>query len=113
MQSTIDQIESLMTKAGDLADTKVELMKLKVAGKVSETVAAVISKITIVVLMGLALIVCSMGVAFWIGSEMKNIYYGFFIVGGFYVLVGILILIFRKTLIKRPLSNIIIDRLIK
>lgn len=111
--STIDQIEALMSKAGDLAETKAELWKLKTVNKVSETVASVISKIAIVVLIGLALIIFSLGGAFWIGAAMGNIYYGFFIVGGFYVLIGILVHVFRRTLIKKPIANIIIDRIIK
>jgi hypothetical protein len=111
--STIEQIEALMSKAGDLAETKAELWKLKTVNKVSETVASIISKIAIVVLIALALIIFSLGAAYWIGYMLKNIYYGFFIVGGFYVLLGILIHVFRKQLIKRPIANIIIDRLIK
>lgn len=111
MQSTIEHIESLITKAGDLAETKVELFKLKMANRVSEAVSSVISKIAMVAIMGLALVIFSIGVAYWIGSEMGNTYYGFFIVGGFYILIGILVLVFRKTLIKRPISTIIIDRI--
>lgn len=111
--STLDQIESLFTKAGDLAETKAELWKLKTVNKVSETVASIISKIAIVALLALAVIIISLGLAYWIGYMLKNVYYGFFIVGGFYVLLGILIHVFRRQIIKRPISNIIIDRLIK
>jgi hypothetical protein len=111
--STIDQIEALMSKAGDLAETKAELWKLKMVNKVSETVASVISKIAIVALIGLALVVLSLGAAYWIGYMMGSLYYGFFIVGGAYILLGILVHVFRKQLIKKPISDIIIDRLIK
>lgn len=113
MQSTVEQIELLMSKSADLVETKVELFKLKMADKVSEAVSSVISKIAIVLLIGLALIIFSLGAAFWIGAELNNLYYGFFIVGGFYILAGILIHVFRKTLIKKPISTIIIDRIIK
>ncbi len=113
MTSTIEQIEHLVSKAGDLAETKAELWKLKTVNKVSESVASIISKITIVVLIGLALIIFSLGAAFWLGAVMNNLYYGFFIVGGFYLLLGILVHVFRRELIKKPISNIIIDRIIK
>lgn len=111
--STIDHIEALVSKASDLAETKAELWKLKTVNKVSETVASVISKIAIVVLIGLAVIILSLGAAYWIGYMMGNVYYGFFIMGGFYILLGILIHVFRRQLIKKPISDIIIDRLIK
>ena len=113
MQSTFEHIESIVSRAGDLAETKVELWKLKAAGKISETVSSLISKIAIVILMGVALIILSLGAAYWIGVELQNIYYGFFIVGGFYAFAGLLVYLFRKTLIKKPLSNLIVDKIIK
>ena len=111
--STVEQVESLISKAGDLAETRIELFKLKMVDRFSQAVSSVLSKIVTVVLISLALIICSLGAAFWIGSEMKNLYYGFFIVGGFYVLLGIIVYIFRHALIKKPISTIIIDRIIK
>ena len=113
MQSTIDHIENLISKAGDVAETKVELWKLRAAGKISETVSSLISVIAIVTLTVTALTIVSIGIAFWIGSEMGKTSYGFFIVGGFYALVGLLVFLFRRQWIKKPLSNLIIDKIIK
>jgi hypothetical protein len=113
MQSTIKHIEDFVSKAGDLAETKVELWKLKAAGKISETVSSLISVIAIVILTGTAITILSFGIAFWIGSEMGNVSYGFFIVGGLYALAGLLLYVFRRKWIKTPLSNLIIDKIIK
>lgn len=112
MESTVEQIESVISKATSFAETKAELWKLKAAGKVSETVSSLISKIAIVILAGLALIILSLGVAYWIGTRLNNLYYGFFIVGGFYALAGLFVYAFRKTLIKKPLSNLIIEKIV-
>lgn len=113
MQSTIEHIENLVSKAGDVAETKVELWKLRAAGKISETVSSLISVIAIVIITVAAITILSIGVAFWIGSEMGKTSYGFFIVGGFYALVGLLVHLFRRSWIKNPLSNLIIDKIIK
>ncbi len=113
MQSTIDHIENLISKAGDVAETKVELWKLRAAGKISETVSSLISVIAIVVLTVAAITIISIGIAFWIGSEMGKTSYGFFIVGGFYAIVGLLVFLFRRQWIKKPLSDLIIDKIIK
>ncbi|MDZ4792988.1 MAG: hypothetical protein SGI83_01795 [Bacteroidota bacterium] len=113
MQSMIEHIENLITKAGDIAETKTELFKLRASGKIAETISSLISKIAIVMLVVAAITILSIGIAFWIGSEMGNMSYGFFIVAGFYALVGLLVHIFRKTWIKAPLSNLIIDKLVK
>lgn len=113
MQSTIKHIEDFVSKAGDLAETKVELWKLKAAGKISETVSSLISVIAIVIFTGAAITILSFGIAFWIGSEMGKVSYGFFIVGGFYALAGLLLYVFRRKWIKTPLNNLIIDKIIK
>jgi hypothetical protein len=113
MQSTIDHIENLVSKAGEVAETKAELWKLRAAGKISETVSSLISVIAIVTLVVAALTILSIGAAFWIGSEFGKISYGFFIVGSFYALVGLLVYLFRSKWIKLPLSNLIIDKIVK
>jgi hypothetical protein len=113
MQSTIKHIEDFVSKAGDVAETKVELWKLRAAGKISETVSSLISVVAIAIITCAAITIISFGIAFWIGSEMGNISYGFFWVGGFYGLVGLLAFAFRKQWIKSPVSNLIIDKIIK
>ena len=113
MQSTGEHIESLISKATELAETKVELWKLKMVGKISETVSSLLSKIAIIILAGIALLILSLGAAFWIGEEMDNLYYGFFIVGGFYALAGLLVYIFRKSWIKKPVNDLIIEKIVK
>lgn len=113
MQSTLNHIENLISKAGDLAETKVEVWKLRAAGKISATVSSLISLMAIVVLVVTAITIASIGIAFWIGQEMGRTSYGFFIVGGFYAFVGLLFYLFRKTWIKKYVSDLVIDKLIK
>jgi Putative Actinobacterial Holin-X, holin superfamily III len=113
MQSTIKHIQDFVSTAGDLAETKIELWKLRAAGKISETVSSLISVIAIAILICVATIIVSLGVAFWIGSEMGNISYGFFIVGGFYAFAGLLLYLFRKHWIKKPVNNLIINKIIE
>jgi Putative Actinobacterial Holin-X, holin superfamily III len=113
MQSTIRHIEDFVSKAGDLAETKVELWKLRAAGKISETVSSLISVFAIAALCCVAMTIISIGIAFWIGSEMGKVSYGFFIVGGFYAFAGLLVYLFRKKWIKNPVSNLIINKITK
>ena len=113
MDSTIEHIENIILKAGDMAETKVELWKLKAAGKISETVSSIISIMAISILIIAAITIFSIGLAFWIGIELGNSSYGFFIVGGFYALAGLFIFLFRNRWIKNPLSNLIVDKIVK
>jgi len=112
MQSTIRHIEDFVSKAGDLAETKAELWKLRTVAKVSATISSLFSVIAIAVLTCVAMIIISFGIAYWIGSEIGNVSYGFFIVGGFYAFAGLLVYLFRKQWIKKPVSNLVINKIL-
>ncbi|HUR66264.1 MAG TPA: phage holin family protein [Chitinophagaceae bacterium] len=111
MNTPIDHIETLVSKAGELAETKLEIWKLKLVDKVATSVSSLIASIAIVLFIVAAIMILSLGAAVWIGTSLGQLSYGFFIVGGFYVLVGILLYAFRKSILKTPLSNLIIDKL--
>lgn len=113
MNTPIDHIEALVSKAGELAETKMELWKLRTVNKIASTVSSLIAVIAVVVFVVIAITILSFGAAVWIGNSLGQLSYGFFIVGGFYVLAGILLYVFRKPLLRTPLSNLIIDKIIK
>jgi hypothetical protein len=113
MNTPIDHIEALVSKAGELAETKMEIWKLKVVNRIASTVSSLIAVMAVVLFVVIALLIISLGAAVWIGNSLGQLSYGFFIVGGFYVLAGILLYLFRKPLLKTPISNLIIDKIVK
>lgn len=113
MQSTIDHIEDIISKTGDILETKSELIKLKAAGKISVTVSAIISIIALASIILLAVIILSIGIAWAIGLALDSIPSGFFIMGGVYVVTGIFVYFFRERFIKTPISNLLIDKIIE
>lgn len=113
MYSTIDNIEKLAAAVTDVAETKIELVKLRAAGKVSTSLASLVTMMMVLVFSGVALTIVSFGIACYIGSKLSNLSYGFFIVGGFYALAGLLVFINRKKWLQDPLSNIFINKLVK
>lgn len=113
MQSAISNIETIISQAGELVETKAEILKLKAAGKISETVSSLIARFTIVFCIVMAVVILSIGAAIGIGNLLGNTGYGFFIAGGFYLLAGLLLYLFRRTWIKAPLSDLIIHKIMK
>lgn len=111
MNTPIDHIETLVSKAGELAETKMELWKLKVVDKIASSVSSLIAAMAVVLFIVAAIMILSLGAAVWIGHSLGHLSYGFFIVGGFYILAGIVLYVFRKSILKAPLSNLIIDKL--
>ncbi len=113
MYSTIEKIETLVTSVSDVVETKAELIKLRAAGKISASLSSTIAMMFAMCFGGAALTIVSFGFAYLIGSKLDNLSYGFFIIGGFYVLAGLLIFINRKKWLEQPLSNLIIDKIIQ
>lgn len=108
-----NHFESLLSKAGEYAETKVSLLKLKVADKTSDTVSDVASTLVILLFLLFFLITLSIGVALLIGEWLGKSYYGFFIVAGLYGIAGIIFRMNKKSLVKTPVSNFIINKILK
>jgi hypothetical protein len=112
MQSITDDIEKLVTAAGDLAETKIEIVRLKAAGKVAASLSHLVTIMMLLALIGSAMLIISIGLAILIGQSLDNMSYGFFIIGGIYALAGVLAYANRKTWVQRPLSDIFIDKMV-
>ncbi len=112
MPSTFDEMNALLEKAKDLAETKAEIFKLKIARKVTLTLSGILVMLFVAVAAMLALIIISIGVALWLGNKLGEPSYGFFIVGLFYMIAGLICYVLRKTVLKDPISNYIIDKIV-
>lgn len=54
----------------------------------------------------------NIGIALMIGKYLGQFYYGFFIMSGFYVLVGFIFYLYQQSLIKNPVCNFIIKKIL-
>lgn len=113
MNSVIDNIEQIAAAASSVAETKFELLKLRTAGKVSASLSSVIVIVMMAIFGSVAFMILSFGLAYFIGSKLGEVSYGFFIVGGVFALAGFLIYANRKAWVQEPLTNILIDKLVK
>ena len=103
----IEEIEEpgLMEKLEDFAHTNVKLFQYKAIDKGTEVASSVISGVVMAVFFLLGFVILSIGLALLIGSWLNDSYWGFFIMGGFYFLLGLLFYLFRDKWIKTPLIN--------
>jgi hypothetical protein len=111
--NTATPIETLFAKADDYSKTTVELLQLTIINKSAQAISLLAAKLVITGVAILFAIAVNIGVAIWLGELLGKIYYGFFIVAGFYALITIMFIIFRKNLIIKPVSNAIITMLLK
>ena len=112
MESEPTNMEELFQKIRDYADIRLDLFKLKSINKVSGFMSSVIYILILVILLSIVLLCITIGVALLIGASIGNIYYGFFIVGGIYIIIGLILYSLREKLIKTPLINKLIKELI-
>ncbi|MEO5682391.1 MAG: phage holin family protein [Chitinophagaceae bacterium] len=113
MEASPNHFESLFSKAGEYAATRASLIKLKIADKTSDTVSDAAASVVIALFAVAFLLTLSVGLALLIGEWLGKNYYGFFIVAGVYGIAGIICHSNRKRLIKTPVSNFIIGKILK
>ncbi len=113
MTDNATPIESLFERVENYSKTTLELYKLQAIDKSADVVSSLVSRLAVFMAVALSILIINIGFALWIGEVLGNSYYGFFIIGGFYAIVAILINAFRHSLIKYPVSNSIITQMLK
>ena len=112
-ESISGNIEDLLHDTGKYIEGKTELWKLKAVDKLSENASSVASCVIFLFIISIMLMSLNVGLAIMIGKWMGEIYYGFFVMAGFYALVGLIIYASRDRIIKTPLYNSIINKILK
>ena len=113
MENNTSTIEMLFEKADDYTRTTAELLKLQAVDKTADVVSSLFSRITVSIVFVMFAFLVNIGLSLWIGELLGKVYYGFFAVSSFYLIVSILLYLFRDPLIKTPMSNFIILRMLK
>jgi hypothetical protein len=113
MKNNETALESLFEKVGEYRETTVELLKLNAISKTAEVASSLLSNALILCVVLLCIIIVNIGLAMWVGELLGKQYYGFFAVAGFYLLATIILLVFKKSLLKFPFNNFFITQLLK
>jgi hypothetical protein len=110
-----DNFSNYFNQTGKVAkeylETRLDLIKLQAAGKLSKALGLFFSLILAFLLFFFVIVFLGMVLGFWIGEMTNSFTLGFSCSAAlFIVLLGIL-LIFRKPLIQVPLSNLLVREL--
>lgn len=106
-------IATLFERAEDYTKTTINLFKLHAVDKTAEIVSSLFSLLVVILTVVLSIIIISIGAALWFGKLLGDTSYGFFVIGGIYLLVAILLRAFREQWLKYPVSNSIIKQMMK
>lgn len=105
-----DKLEALTENLNNYVKTNLELIKLEA----TERTCFIGSKLIVnlfLALVGVFLVLfISLGAGFYISNYFGNNYSGFIIVAGFYFIIGLILVLGKKTLMEQPLRNRIIRK---
>ena len=113
MEDNTNLFDSLLERASEYGKTSYELVKLKAVDKTSDVVSSFIPHSVVFVLIASFMLFLNLGLALWLGEILGKIFYGFFVVAGFYVLSGIVIHFFMHKWLKRIVSDYFIKHMLK
>ncbi|HEA19921.1 hypothetical protein LCGC14_1607920 [marine sediment metagenome] len=97
-----ENISEAEATARSYLDSSRQFYKLKGFKLLMKGVMFFVKIVSVGIMLILSLLFLSISAAFWIGSLLEHPYQGFLIVGGCYLLFGLLIFLFRHSL-RKPL----------
>jgi len=112
MENEPNAIGSLFESAGEYLETRVDLLKLKAVNKSSDIASSVVSRLVICLIITLGIFILNIGLSIWLGAVLGKIWYGFFAVGGFYILLAVLLNIFKSKWLKGHVNDLIVKKIL-
>ncbi len=109
-QKEESNLSALFKSTMGYVDTRLDLFKLSLLRKASEGISSIVSKAIAISLFTFAFLLLSIGLSIYLGKLMGGTEYGFFLIGGLFVIVGIVFYVLRRKIIKAPISNTLIDK---
>lgn len=105
--------QSLIDKIKEYINVRIELATLTAAEKGSHLFAAIVTDSIIVLLLVLTFLFGSLGLGFYLSEIIGNTYAGFFIIAGFYLLIGLIIYAIKDSYLEKRIVNRIIKKVFK
>ena len=89
------KLDSLIEHLTGFVETRIELMKVEVQEELARVLSRALVFIVILCVLTLFVLLFSMALSYEIGEKLGSNFGGFAIVGGFYLLIGVVVMAFR------------------
>jgi hypothetical protein len=103
-----NKIDSLINHVKEYAEQSFNLLLINIYEKVSQMISGATAALIFAVFGIIVLMFLSLGAAIWIGHAMGETFLGFFVIGGFYLLVAAFLFVMRDKWIRLPVVNSVI-----
>ncbi len=108
METTPTLMESIIERTESLGKTTYELSRLKALETTSQVITILVSRLIVFLVLSMFLLVFSIGMSFLLGEWLDKPYYGFFIVGGLYLVLSLILHLVLSKWLKNPVINLLI-----
>lgn len=112
-QHTSSEIQSFIEKAEVYTALKAKLLVYKATDKASEAGSELFSGLLVMVVFIPCFALLNVAICICLGRAINSLSGAFFIMSGFYFLVGIMLALFRKKWLKPAIANLIIRHILK
>lgn len=113
METIANQIEAVYNKAKNYTETSIELYKLNAIDTTADIVSSLALRFAIALVVSMFTLFVNIAISLFIGKQLGDYYLGFLIVSAFYLIMAVLIYFFSDKLIKTPIANMVIAKLLK
>jgi hypothetical protein len=111
MEDTFAKAEELAGHVKEYIHNRMDAVKLDTAEKTSKVTAIVIAAITVAVFIFSFLFFASVALAFVFSRVTGSLAWGFLIVGGIHLFIGIIIWLLKDRIIQLPIMNALLRQL--
>lgn len=112
MKDKESKMENLIDDLKEYAEVQGDIIKLEAADRISAAASSLAASVILGVTGVFVLIFLSAGCAWLIGYYTHNPAIGFFSIAAFYLLMGIIVYSSKDKLIKTPLVNAVLKKMI-
>jgi len=113
MDENAKLIESILERSAEYGKTTFELVKLKALDKTTDVISSLFPNSIVFALIVVFMFFLNFGLALWLGDILGKIFYGFFVVAGFYGILGIVLHLFMHKWLKKVAGNFFIKQVLK
>lgn len=103
-------LEDLFERVESYIKINVQIYKLRAVEVVAEAASSIMANILIAIIAILFFMLLNVGIAIWLGSLLNSPSHGYFILSGFYLVILILLWMFRKNMFKKSVTGGIIKQ---
>ncbi|WP_339889239.1 hypothetical protein [uncultured Flavobacterium sp.] len=113
MDNIAKNMELLYQKATEYTETSIALFRLNAIDKTADVLSSLFARLVLILVFAMFSLFLNIALSLYIGKLLDEVYLGFLIVSGIYLVFSIVIFYYSNKILKIPLTNLIISKLLK